>query len=164
MPVKPSKTTQLLEYVWNHCPLISPLQPVQWRQAGGTLECLNLPDHGNLIRAFTMPDNYAPVPVKRIAQIISHRHSHSDASPASSAIEIAKRIHFELVQPAVALAEEAVEATRKALKQVSTLTAMNGELTQRIDNLLLENAHLVAENNRLINSLRNAKEGENDYD
>jgi hypothetical protein len=98
-----------------------------------------------------MPDDPASAPVRRIAQIINHRHTHSDASPAASAVEMARRIHLELVRPEQQLVAQALE-------RVHTLTAMNGELTQRIDNLLLMNAKLVAENERLVAALESAKE------
>jgi hypothetical protein len=100
-----------------------------------------------------MPDNYAPVPVKRIAQIISHRHSNSDASPAASAVEMARRIHLEMIYPEQQRAAEAQE-------RVTTLIKMNAELTLRLDNLLMENAKLVAENNRLAVVLREIGEGQ----
>jgi len=102
-----------------------------------------------------MPDDLTSAPVRRIAQIINHRHTHSDASPAASAVEMARRIHLELVRPEQQLVAQALE-------RVHTLTAMNGELTQRIDNLLLANAQLVTENERLVAALREAKEGGHD--
>jgi len=45
-----------------------------------------------------MPDDYGPAPVKRIAQIISHRNPNTN-DPASSSILAAKRIHEELLVP-----------------------------------------------------------------
>jgi hypothetical protein len=98
-----------------------------------------------------------PDPIHRVAQIITNRHSHSDVSSAASAIEMARRIHQEMIYPEQ---QRAIEAQERVVE----LTKMYAELTLRLDNLLLENARLVSENDRLVKSLRSAKEGDSDYD
>ena len=62
-----------------------------------------------------MAESYSPTPVRRIAQIITHRHPLSDAYPASSAFVEAKRISKEM--------------------GIVTLWAENAELKRKLERL-----------------------------
>lgn len=127
--MKPSKATQLLDYVWNNWKAVSPLQRAIWEIEGeDVLRCTSVV-YANTIRTFQLPpgksnvaESYSPSPVKRIAQIITGVPPVLD----SSAISRAQRIYSEQMQP--------LQATlREAMDTIATITAENAELKERLE-------------------------------
>lgn len=107
----------MAHHIWGLNRTISPLRRCKWAfsEFRGELTCINTARHNGPL-TFNWANTMAapiPAPIKRIAQIINHQAHPSEPATASAAINNAKRIHTEMVEPAVTRAEAAEARVRE---------------------------------------------------